>query len=62
MWSYTMFSTVLILFSVFTNDGNASITSTAGDTGFGDIGNTEKDLDIMQKRKEKPTQKNLDEF
>ena len=53
MWSYTMFSTVLILFSVFINDSNASITSTAGDARFGDIGNTEKDLDIRQKRKEK---------
>lgn len=47
-----MFSTVLILFSIFINDGNASITSTAGDAGFGDIGNTEKDLDIIPKRKE----------
>jgi len=59
-----MFSTVLILFSIFINDGNTSITSTAGDSGFGDIGNREKDLDIIQKRKEKekPTQKNLDEL
>lgn len=48
-----MFSTVLILFSVFTNDGNASITSTAGDAGFGDVGNTEKDLDIIQKKEKK---------
>lgn len=50
-WSCTMFSTVLILFSIFINDGSASITSTAGDAGFGDIGNTEKDLDIIPKRK-----------
>lgn len=48
-----MFSTVLILFSVFTNDGNASIASTAGDAGFGDVGNTEKDLDIIQKKEKK---------
>lgn len=63
MWNYAVFSTDLILFRVFINDCNASITSTAGDAGFGDIGNTEKDLDIVQKRREKnPTRKNLDEL
>lgn len=64
MWNYVVFSTDLILFHIFFNDCNASITSTAGDAGFGDIGNTEKDLDTIQKRREKknPTRKNLDEL
>lgn len=52
-----VFSTDLILFHIFFNDCNASITSTAGDAGFGDIGNTEKDLDIIQKRREKKSNK-----
>lgn len=57
MWNYVVFSTDLILFHIFFNDCNASITSTAGDAGFGDIGNTEKDLDIIQKRREKKSNK-----
>lgn len=57
MWSYVVFSTDLILFHIFFNDCNVSITSTAGDAGFGDIGNTEKDLDIIQKRRGKKSNK-----
>lgn len=57
MWNYVVFSTDLILFHIFFNDCNVSITSTAGDAGFGDIGNTEKDLDIIQKRRGKKSNK-----
>lgn len=53
MWSFTEFSADPVLFSAFITDCNASITSAASDAGFGDIANTEKDLDIIQKKKKK---------
>lgn len=51
LWSFTEFSADPVLFSAFITDCNASITSAASDAGFGDIANTEKDLDIIQKKK-----------
>lgn len=53
LWSFTEFSADPVLFSAFITDCNASITSAASDAGFGDIANTEKDLDIIQKKKRK---------
>lgn len=53
LWSFTEFSADPVLFSAFITDCNASITSAASDAGFGDIANTEKDLDIIQKKKKK---------
>ena len=47
------FSADPVLFSAFITDCNASITSAASDAGFGDIANTEKDLDIIQKKKKR---------
>lgn len=63
LWGYTVSRIVLIWFSVIVNDGSESITSSAGDAGFGDIGNTETDLDVIQKeKKRKNNPKNMDEL
>lgn len=53
LWSFTEFSADPVLFSAFITDCNATITSAASDAGFGDIANTEKDLDIIQKKKKR---------
>lgn len=51
LWSFMKFSADAILFSAFINNCNASATSAAGNAGFVDIGNTEKDLDVIQKKR-----------
>lgn len=56
--------------SCFINDCNASLKSADDDAGFGDTGNTEKDLDIIQKNTKKErkggkkttNKKNLDDL